>query len=99
MYANPMELSFITMEYTSTTHGKQMIVDGNYLYVYQKDLANGVQSWECQFRRKQTCKARIKVLNGQIIDRVNEHQHAPKQYQSQNNENTGSDEEESGNDH
>ena len=45
------------MEYTSTTHGKQMIIDGNYLYVFQKDLANDVQSWECQLRRRHVCKA------------------------------------------
>ena len=54
-----------------------MIIDGNYLYIFQKDLADGVQSWECQFRRKKTCKARIKVLNDQIIERVNIHTHAP----------------------
>ena len=66
-----------TMEYTSTTHGKQMVVDGNYLYVYQKDLTDNVVSWECQLRRKKVCKARIKVLDDRIIQRVNAHTHAP----------------------
>ena len=67
----------IKMEYTSTTHGRQMIIERNFLYVFQKELADGVQSWECQLRRKQQCKARIKVLNNEVIERVNEHQHAP----------------------
>ena len=40
-----------------------MLVDGNYLYVFQKDLSDGVQSWECQLRRKQQCKAQVKLQN------------------------------------
>ena len=54
-----------------------MLVDGNYLYVFQKDLSDGVQSWECQLRRKQQCKARVKLQNDQIIEKVNQHTHAP----------------------
>ena len=55
-----------------------MIIDGNYLYTFQKDLINNVQSWECHLRRRHFCKARVKVLiNDQIIERVNQHTHAP----------------------
>ena len=54
-----------------------MLVDGNFLYTFQKDLINNVQSWECHLRRRHVCKARVKVLNDQIIERVNQHTHAP----------------------
>ena len=47
------------------------------MYVHQKDLANGVESWECEQRRRKTCKAKVKVQNDQIIGRVNVHTHAP----------------------
>ena len=49
------------------------------MYVYQKDLANDVGSWECEQRRKGLCKARVKVQNDIIIERINEHTHAPNQ--------------------
>ena len=45
--------------------------------MFQKDLANDVQSWECQLRRRHVCKARIKILDDQVIERVNQHTHAP----------------------
>ena len=47
------------------------------MYVYQKDLANGVESWECEQRRKNTCKAKVKMQYDRIVGRVNEHSHAP----------------------
>ena len=66
------------MEFTKTSKGKDMLIDGGYLYTFQKDLADDVQSWECVERRKRSsCKARVKLLNNQIIDRVNRHTHAP----------------------
>ena len=65
------------MEFTQTSKGKNMLIDGGYMYVFQKDLANDVQSWECTERRKNTCRARVKLLNDQIVDRVNAHTHAP----------------------
>ena len=36
------------MDFTSTTHGNRKLADGGFLYVYQKDLANGVQSWNAK---------------------------------------------------
>ena len=48
------------------------------MYVHQKGLANGAESWECEHRRKKTCKARVlHILNDQIIHRVNDHTHGP----------------------
>ena len=67
------------MEFTSTTKDKPKLIDGGYLYVRQKDLANDVVSWECDQRKRSTCKARVKVLNDQIIERINDHTHAPNQ--------------------
>ena len=67
------------MDFTSTTKNEPKLIDGGYLYTRQKDLANGVVSWECEQRKRGTCKARLKILNGQIIDRVNDHTHAPNQ--------------------
>lgn len=58
-----------------------MLCDAGYMYVFQKTLANDVQSWECLRRRKNTCRARVKVANNEIVDRVNDHTHAPNQIQ------------------
>ena len=49
------------------------------MYVFQKNLANGVESWECEQRRRNKCKAELKLQNDQIIGRVNDHTHAPNQ--------------------
>ena len=48
------------------------------MYVKQKCLANGVVSYECELRRNdQQCKAILKVAGNHIVDRINEHTHAP----------------------
>ena len=70
-------LQVFIMDFTSTTQGKRKLVDGGYMYVHQKNLANGVASWECEQRRRETCKAKVKVLNDQIVGRVNVHTHGP----------------------
>ena len=49
------------------------------MYVFQKNLANGVESWEWEQRRRNKCKAKVKLQNDQIIGRVNDHTHAPNQ--------------------
>lgn len=67
------------MEFTSTSKGKRKLIDGGFLYVYQKELANGVESWECEQRRRKTCKAKVRLQNDQIIHRFNDHTHAPNQ--------------------
>ena len=56
-----------------------MLIDRGHLYVRQKDLANNVVSWECVQRRKKACKDHVKIQNDTIIDRVNDHTHAPDQ--------------------
>ena len=53
-----------------------------YIYVKQKNLANGVVSYECEMRKRDTltsnqCKAKVKVANDEVVGFVNEHTHAP----------------------
>lgn len=67
------------MEFTETNQGKRRLHKDGYQYVFQKSLADNVQSWECTNRRHQRqCKARIK-LDGldQFIEQVNVHTHEP----------------------
>ena len=49
-----------------------------YEYVKQKDLANGLTTWECVYRRRGNCNAKIKLnAIGDIEDEINEHTHGP----------------------
>ena len=55
--------------------GKELVLEG-FVYSQQKILKNNVISWKCTNRRnKQSCKARIKTLNGQEVGRFNDHIH------------------------
>ena len=67
--------SFITrME--ASTKGREKMLDGGYIYEFQKDLADNVKSFECEHRLRGQCKAKIKVdILGDIIGRLNEHTH------------------------
>ena len=50
------------MEYIKSERGKDKLVYEGYTYVKQKDLANGVVSFECEGRRNEAaCKAKVKV--------------------------------------
>ena len=66
------------MEFVNSNKGEpQLILDG-YIYTKQKDLANNVISWECVERRNEkSCKAKIKTLDNEIIDRLHDHTHPP----------------------
>ena len=47
------------------------------MYVKQKVLKNGAVCWECDQRRnKFGCKARLLVLDDQVIKVTNDHTHA-----------------------
>ena len=61
------------MEFRKTNQGKDMLIDGGYLYVYKQPLADNKHSSECRFRRKKICKALVTILDDEIIDRVNQH--------------------------
>ena len=64
------------MEYITSNKGGRKLAFENNIYIKQKVLINGVVCWECNQRRTaNTCKAKIHVLNDQVIHRVNEHTH------------------------
>ena len=48
------------------------------MYVFQKNLANDVTSWECEKRCRGECKAKIKLDEAEnFLQRINNHTHAP----------------------
>ena len=61
------------MEFIVTTQGKRQLIFDGHLYVCQKQLAKNVDSWECEHRRRNLCKAKIKMSDDQVIEEVNEH--------------------------
>ena len=61
------------MELTVTTQGQRRLIFDGHVYVYQKQLANNVDSWECEHRRRNLCKAKVKMSDDQVIEEVNEH--------------------------
>ena len=70
------------MDNLKSTKSKTKIVHEGYIYVKQKNLANGVISYECELRKNGKhnsgqCKAKTKVLCWDIVGYVNEHTHAP----------------------
>ena len=65
------------MEFIQSERGKRKSIYEGYIYVKQKDLANGVVSYECERRRHNNCKAKIKVKGHDVLGRVNSHTHAP----------------------
>ena len=69
----------IKMEFVQTIKGKNKLFLNGYLYVKQKNLANGYVSYECEKSRqtKVECKAKIKVRGHEYIVGENQHTHAP----------------------
>ena len=68
------------MEYIKSVRGGDKLVYEGHIYVKQKDLANGVVSFECEERRnKSACKVKVKVDSRKrtVVGRINDHTHAP----------------------
>ena len=66
------------MEFTTTEKGNRKLIHEGYMYVFQKNLANDVISWEYEKRRRGECKAKIKLDEaGNFLGRVNNHTHTP----------------------
>ena len=62
------------MEYVKSNKGGFKLLYNNYMYVKQKVLKNGAVCWECHQRRnKLACKAKLPVLDNQIIKVTNVH--------------------------
>lgn len=67
------------MEFFKSERGADKLAFEGYTYVKQKDLANFVISYECVNRRNHHCKAKLKIRNGELLGRTNEHTHMPNQ--------------------
>ena len=64
------------MDYVRSNKGGMKLLFQNNLYVKQKVLSSGAVCWECDQRRnKFACKAKLHVLNDQVIKQVNDHTH------------------------
>jgi hypothetical protein len=64
------------MEFIESERGNHKPSCQGFLYVKQKNLANGVVSWECEERRFNSCNAKIKVRGEEVVGNVNTHNHA-----------------------
>ena len=49
------------MEFTTTEHGVRKLLKDGYIYLFKKNLVNGITSWECELRRKGECRASVKL--------------------------------------
>ena len=57
------------MEFVSSQKRKQKIIINELIYVFQKDLANEVSSYDCELKRNGLCKAKIKLdLGDNVIE-------------------------------
>ena len=64
------------MEFVRSEKGAGKLTRRGSIYVYQKDLAGGVTSWECELRGRGQCKARVKLdSNDEFLQEVNDHIH------------------------
>ena len=63
------------MEFTTTQKENRKLIHKGCMYIFQKNLANDVTSWE---RRRGECKVKIKSgETGNFLERINNHIHAP----------------------
>ena len=72
------------MEFTATERGARMLIRKGFLYVFQKERSNNLQSKECLLRHKGECKPKVKLhMNGELVGEINEHTHPPSQDQTE----------------
>ena len=65
------------MEFTTTERGARKFLKDGYTYLFKKQLANRITSWECELRRKGECRASVKLDElDSFVEQVNEHAHA-----------------------
>ena len=65
------------MEFIKSNKGESKLCCEGYIYTKKRKLANGVISFQCVLRSNSQCKASVKVKNCQILERINDHTHAP----------------------
>ena len=78
-YISILILNTTAMESVLSQRGNTKFIHNGYIYVFQKDLANDIRSFECEKRRGSgTCKARVKVnLADEVVAEMNDHTHPP----------------------
>ena len=70
------------MEFTTIERGVRILIENDFQYIFQKELSNNLQSWECILQRKGQCKAKVKLhMNGELVGEINKHTHPPLQDQ------------------
>ena len=70
------------MEFTTTERGARTLIRNGFRYVFQKELSNNLQCWECAPRHKGQCKAKVKLhMNVELVGEINKHTHPPSQDQ------------------
>lgn len=66
------------MEFLTVQKKQNKLIYEEYIYVFHKELANKLRSFKCLLRRKGQCKGKVKGnLLGYVVERLNEHTHAP----------------------
>ena len=66
------------MEFTTTERGARKLLKDGYVYLFKKNLANGITSWEYKLRRKGECRASVRLDElDNFVDQVEEHAHPP----------------------
>ena len=66
------------MEYVKSEKGKEKLLFEGFVYEKQKNLANGVVSFECEKRPySNACKVKVKVFGNQVVGRLHERTHGP----------------------
>ena len=66
------------MEFTTTERGAKKLLKDGYIYLFEKNLANGITSWEWELRRKGECRASVKLDElDNFVEQVNKHTHPP----------------------
>ena len=68
------------MEFVLSQKGERKVIYDGFVYVFQKNLANDLRSFECRRRRKGECKSKIKLnAMNEVVEEINEHTHLPSQ--------------------
>ena len=62
------------MEFVRSEKVARKLIRNGYMYVFRKDLAGEVTSWECELRRRGQCKAGVKLdRNIAFLQEINDH--------------------------
>ena len=72
------------MKFTTTEKGNRKLIRNGYMYIFQKNLANEITSWDFDLRRNNNnqCKARVKLTaTDEFVEEVNVHTRPPSRTQ------------------